>query len=83
MHICIYEDSSYRNFLPLVYLRPVYDLYWGISSIKESILKNNDKSSITLHVRSELQEHLLDKYPEYLINTFPKDIDVALVCFIA
>ena len=75
MHICIYEDSSYRNFLPLVYLRPVYDLYWGISSIKKSILKNNDKSSITLHVRSELQEHLLDKYPEYLINTFPKDID--------
>ena len=78
MHICIYEDSSYRNFLPMVHIRPVYELFWGMTSLRERIIENSNKSSITLHVRSNLQKTLLERYPKYLINTFSKDVKEVL-----
>ena len=35
--ICIFEDEGYRNLLPLVYLRPVFELVCGILTLKEKI----------------------------------------------
>jgi len=38
-NIYIYEDEGYENLLPLVYLRPVFDLYCGIFTFRERIQK--------------------------------------------
>lgn len=40
MRVCLFEDEKYINFLPLVYLRPVWDLICGTGSIKEGIEKS-------------------------------------------
>ncbi|MBI4722547.1 MAG: hypothetical protein HY769_06060 [Candidatus Stahlbacteria bacterium] len=37
--IYIYEDEDYRNLVPLVYLRPVFDLYCGIYTFRERVQK--------------------------------------------
>ncbi|MCK4352144.1 hypothetical protein KAW65_01925 [candidate division WOR-3 bacterium] len=36
-NIYIYEDEGYKNFLPLVWLKPVFDLYCGLYTFKERI----------------------------------------------
>ena len=71
MHICIYEDSGCDNFLPMVYMRPVYDLFCGIVSLQEKLIRNFPKASITLHTRSILESVVRDRYPDYMVNDFP------------
>lgn len=39
MNIIIYEDEGYRNFLPLTWLRPVYELKSGINTLAEKIVR--------------------------------------------
>lgn len=37
MKLCIFEDEHFQNFLPLAWLRPVYSLKCGITSLSEKI----------------------------------------------
>ena len=74
MHICIYEDSGCNNLLPMVYMRPVYDLFCGIVSLQEKLIRNFPKSSITLHTRSVLESVVRDRYPDCLVNDFPAEL---------
>ncbi len=53
--IYIYEDEGYRNFLPLVYLRPVFDLYCGMFTFKERIQKLYPDSKIQTLSRFDSQ----------------------------
>lgn len=39
MKICLFEDQKYIDFFPLTYLRPVWDLVCGASTIKENLEK--------------------------------------------
>ena len=68
--ICIFEDEKYRNFLPLTYFRPVYDLKSGIFSILEKIEKYYDSKNVILHSRKYLQNILKEERKEYLVNDF-------------
>lgn len=43
-HLIIYEDEGYRNFLPLTWTRPVYDLRCGINTLAEKITRQYPKS---------------------------------------
>lgn len=38
INICIFEDENYKNFLPLNWTRPTYDLICGITSLWEKIV---------------------------------------------
>lgn len=67
-HLCIFEDNFYRRLLPLVYLRPVYDLRCGILTLREKILRGYPKNAITLHCRPYLAEVLQEQYPEVKVN---------------
>ena len=78
MHICIYEDSGCNNLLPMVYMRPVYDLFCGIVSLQEKLIRNFPKSSITLHTRSVLESVVRDRYPDCLVNEFPAGLEEIL-----
>ena len=74
MHICIYEDSGCNNLLPMVYMRPVYDLFCGIVTLQEKLIRNFPKASITLHTRSVLESVVRDRYPDCLVNDFPAEL---------
>ena len=78
MHICIYEDSGYNNLLPMAYVRPVYDLFCGMVSLQEKLIRNFPQASITLHTRSVLEKVVRDRYPDCLVNEFPAGLEEIL-----
>lgn len=72
-NICIYEDETYKNLLPLVYLQPVYDLKCGILSIREKIENYFAGSKLILHSRKTLQNLLRKNNPDINVNSFKDD----------
>ena len=58
----------------MIYMRPVYDLFCGIVSLQEKLIRNFPKASITLHTRSILERVVRDRYPECLVNDFPSEV---------
>jgi UDP-N-acetylglucosamine diphosphorylase/glucosamine-1-phosphate N-acetyltransferase len=75
MHICVYEDSGCNNLLPMTYVRPVYDLFCGMVSLQEKLIRNFPQASITLHTRSFLEKVVRDRYPDCLVNEFPAGLE--------
>ncbi|ACF14329.1 conserved hypothetical protein [Chloroherpeton thalassium ATCC 35110] len=56
MQIIIFEDDSVQHFLPLVYLKPVYDLRVGFGSLKEKFTaKLSPKAELFYHLRTYLR----------------------------
>lgn len=66
--ICIYEDKDYVKLLPLVYLRPVYDLRCGIFTLREKVQRSFPKAKISLSCRSYLEGSLRQNNPDHLVN---------------
>ena len=66
-NICIFEDSEYQNFLPLVYSRPVYDLRCGIFSLLERIVLQYPDTKIRLYCREYLKKLTNENHP-YNVN---------------
>lgn len=52
--ICLFEDAGYRNLLPLVYTKPVYELRCGILTLGERLLSFYPKHQVSLHCRDYL-----------------------------
>ena len=73
MYVCIFEDNHFINFLPLVYLRPVYDLRCGVLSLREKIESLFPRTTFVLHVRNGLAEYVREENPGTMVNTFPED----------
>ncbi|MGR3294061.1 MAG: putative sugar nucleotidyl transferase [Candidatus Scalindua sp.] len=61
--LCIFEDDSYQNFLPLAYNRPVYDLRCGIYSFLERIVLQYPDTEINLFCRKYLKDLIAESYP--------------------
>jgi carbonic anhydrase/acetyltransferase-like protein (isoleucine patch superfamily) len=51
MNIIIYEDEGYKNFLPLTWTRPLYDLRCGINTLAEKIIRQYPKAKINYSCR--------------------------------
>jgi acetyltransferase-like isoleucine patch superfamily enzyme len=51
MNIIIYEDEVYKNFLPLVWTRPIYDLRCGINTLAEKIIRHYPKAKVDFSCR--------------------------------
>jgi len=71
--ICIFEDQHYRRLLPLVYIRPEYELRCGILTLRQKIEKRYPKTPITLHSRTYLAGLLRDENPNTGVNKFNND----------
>ncbi|MBU2494812.1 MAG: GlmU family protein [Bacteroidetes bacterium] len=67
-NICIVEDEKFENLLPLVYMRPVYDLRCGILTIKEKILNSFPSANIFLHCRKYLEEKVKESNKNLSVN---------------
>lgn len=68
MHLCLFEDSHASNFLPLTYLRPVYDLRCGMLSLKERIRHHLASKSVSLLAREYLADVVQEMNPEDEVN---------------
>ncbi len=78
MKIVIFDDGSYRNFLPLTYSRSVGDLRVGILKLRQRMnffLENEDNYYV---VAEYLKEVYNERHPEWYINQLP-DGEVLLV----
>jgi len=68
MHIVIYEDSFYPNFVPLYRFHPIFDLYYGFRKIWQKAYdlyvktKKGNKTQITYIGRKNPLEYFLKKY---------------------
>ncbi|MFH1428862.1 MAG: putative sugar nucleotidyl transferase [Candidatus Margulisiibacteriota bacterium] len=69
-NLCIFEDTKYRNFLPLTYLRPVYDLMCGLDTILGKIIRIVPHENVILHSRDYLCDILKQNHINALINRF-------------
>ncbi|MFA6468697.1 MAG: GlmU family protein [Bacteroidota bacterium] len=67
-HICIFEDDSFSDLLPLVYFRPTFNLRCGILTLKEKVHHAFPKAIVSLHCRSYLVEYMRQRNPSQLVN---------------
>jgi UDP-N-acetylglucosamine diphosphorylase/glucosamine-1-phosphate N-acetyltransferase len=51
MKLCIYEDAHCENFYPLTYLRPVFELKSGWTTLREKILRRFKTAQVCYFVR--------------------------------
>ncbi|MBS4034740.1 MAG: GlmU family protein [Ignavibacterium sp.] len=70
MHICIFEDTRYSDFEPLIFSRPVYDLLCGTFTLKEKILNCFHNPDYSLHCRKHLQKITERENPGIKVNKF-------------
>ncbi|MCM8771522.1 MAG: hypothetical protein NC926_00280 [Candidatus Omnitrophica bacterium] len=79
MNILIYEDDNWKNLTPLSYIRPVFELRCGFSSLLDKIVSILPEKEIFLWVRDYLKELCKSKF-SFKVNSeeFLKD-DVLLI----
>ena len=58
VHLCIFEDARYTNFIPLVLNRPVFDLFLGTQPLGQRIVDEIDPQTVSLVCRSYLSAAL-------------------------
>ena len=73
MILALFEDEFTRNLNPVAHLRPVYDLKFGIRSIREKYQRIFGDEFICLHCRDELASVMADRNPKAEINTYSAD----------
>jgi UDP-N-acetylglucosamine diphosphorylase/glucosamine-1-phosphate N-acetyltransferase len=67
-NICIFEAPEYKNLLPLVYLRPVYDLRCGILTLREKAGLYFHGIPISLFCRTYLEDVVKQQYTGLQVN---------------
>lgn len=55
MNICLFEDHAHRDLLPLVYLRPVWELRCGMDTLLEKVRRAYPEARVTLFCREHLR----------------------------
>ncbi len=71
LNICIFEDSFSKNFHPLSYTRPVFDLRCGIMTLKEKIIYDLAPGQTFLFVRDYLKNDQKIKNKNQPVNEVP------------
>ncbi len=71
MNICIFEDDKYKNFLPLTYLRAIFDLRCGIMKLRQKIAYLFSNHSIYYIIREELVPYYRERFPDRNFNQIP------------
>lgn len=66
--LCIFEDPEYAQLLPLVYLRPTWDLRCGILTLGEKIERAFPQREIHLLCRGSLADLVREQHPERTVN---------------
>ena len=64
VNLCIFEDTRYLNFLPLVLNRPVFDLFIGTQTLGKRIIDEVDPDTVILVCRNYLQAYVKKRFSE-------------------
>lgn len=54
--ICVVEDAGWRDLLPLVHMRPVYDLRLGMTTLRDKVRRTYPEAQVFLQCRHYLVE---------------------------
>ena len=68
MKICVFEDEEFAQLYPLVYLRPIFELRCGATSLYEKIRRNYDDIGISFFIRPQLVNSFKRKNPQFSVN---------------
>lgn len=71
--LCLFEDAHYRRLLPLVYLRPAYDLRCGILTLREKIEHRYRGCTVHLQCRDYLADFVREQNPGVPVNAVNGD----------
>ena len=69
--ICVFEDEHFKQFLPLVYFRPVFALRSGIFSLKEKLSRAYPRANISIQCRKSLALCIKSRKPQFSVNEIP------------
>lgn len=72
MTVLFYEDGKYRNFYPLTYLRPVYNLRAGILPLFNRVDRYFKYDHLAFLTRYQLAAFTAEQYREYPVNIIKK-----------
>jgi carbonic anhydrase/acetyltransferase-like protein (isoleucine patch superfamily) len=78
-NILIFEDDKYSNFLPLTFLRPVYDLISGMSPLLAKIVRQFPETNIHLHCRGYLKNIVKQNHAGIGVNNLTTGVSCLLV----
>ena len=70
MKVIIYEDHKYDNLYPITYLRPVYELKCGHTSLREKIERMIGKASFYYFMRDYLSPVFSKRLGKEKVNQF-------------
>lgn len=73
MQICIFEDNLYKNFEPLSYYRPVFELVFGINTLREKILRHFPGYKNSVLCRDYLAPFMREQFPGLSVNQLEED----------
>jgi UDP-N-acetylglucosamine diphosphorylase / glucose-1-phosphate thymidylyltransferase / UDP-N-acetylgalactosamine diphosphorylase / glucosamine-1-phosphate N-acetyltransferase / galactosamine-1-phosphate N-acetyltransferase len=71
--LCIFEDEDTSQLLPLVYMRPAWDLRCGITTLREKIQRAYPGASLHLQCREYLAPFVQEQYPGVRVNAVQGD----------
>ncbi len=66
--LCIFEGVHYERLLPLVYMRPTWDLRCGILTLREKIERCYPGVPVQLHCRAYLADFIREQNPGIPVN---------------
>ncbi len=70
MKLCVFEDNSWDQFLPLTYTRAYFDLKCGILKLRHKVTRFYPDDEKYLLLREELKKLYTSRFPKYKINHF-------------
>ncbi len=73
LRICIYEDESFRRFLPLTHLRPVFLMRAGILPLFRRAERYFDNAEITLTARHHLAGMISEQIRDCPVNIIKRE----------
>ena len=76
--ICYYEDSKFKKFYPITYLRPVAVMRAGIMPLFMRAQRHFNKPIICLAVRDQIAPMVAAAYADYPVNIIKRDGDDVL-----
>ncbi|MCP4639915.1 MAG: transferase, partial [bacterium] len=68
MKLVIFEDQTFECFYPLTYLRPVFELRCGASSLAEKIVAGQSPDTAAYFVRDVLRDTFLQRHEGAVVN---------------
>lgn len=67
-NVFVFEDDKYNNFLPLTYMRPVYDLISGMSPLLAKLFRQFPEANLSLHCREYLKHSVKQNHAGIGVN---------------